>query len=67
MTSSTLTFRSSFKKRGGISNISSGDGGTGRLAVHQSLKLIVDQITMHYALKKTGEVFRLKIKASFPH
>lgn len=67
MISLTLTFRSSLRKRGGISNISSGDGGAGRLAVHQSFKLIVDQSTMHYALKKTGEVFRLKIKTPFLH
>ena len=67
MTSSTLTFRSSLRKRGDISNISNGDGGASRLAVHQVLKLIRDQSTMHYALKKTGEVFRLKIKTPFPH
>gem|GEM_PF-3415633 len=67
MTSSTLTFRSSLRKRGDISNISSGDGGAGRLAVHQVLKLIGDRSTVQYALKKTGEIFRLKIKASFPH
>ena len=65
MTSSTLTFRSSLRKRGDISNISNGDGGASRLAVHQVLKLIKDQSTMQYALKKAGEIFRLKIKAPF--
>ena len=62
MTFSTLPFRSSLRER---DRISSGDGGAGRLAVHQVLKLIKDQGTMQYALKKAGEIFRLKIKAPF--
>ncbi|EFE92986.1 hypothetical protein GCWU000341_00229 [Oribacterium sp. oral taxon 078 str. F0262] len=47
--------------------INCGDSGAGRLAVHQSLKLIGDRSTVQYALKKTGKIFRLKIKAPFPH
>ena len=61
MTSSTLTFRSSLEKRGDISNISSGDGGAGRLAVHQILKPIGDRSTVQYTVKKAGEIFRLKL------
>jgi len=58
MTFSTLPFRSSLRER---DRISSGDGGAGRLAVHQILKPIGDRSTVQYTVKKTGEIFRLKL------
>lgn len=58
MTFSTLPFRSSLRER---DRISSGDGGAGRLAVHQILKPIGDRSTVQYTVKKAGEIFRLKL------